>query len=622
MEQTLPMIALLAAGFLAMALSLTLESSKRNDIMRGAAVATGLIGTALYGYGYAWCYGLNAVSLLRALLALCRMFAGGSDLAAVQGAPLFQSVWVMALFWIGHFLGFYVMASAVVATLGDWLLRRIRVTRLRRGPLLLVYGVNTNSVAYARRMVSDKGFSALFVDPDGVSGYDNTVKSFGGIVERGGAALSPTTRFLKQINMKPGSRRMVLAALHADEQKNLDYSMAMTRALEAANVSPGQAALLIAGAGEPADALKPPDGRFGIVDAFDDYELTARLIVHTCPPCDMIQFDGRGGAAEDFHVVIVGFGRTGRAVFSQMFVNGQFFGSHFRADVFDPAPQNGFLHGKALAREYDVRFHPLDATTDGFYDFLEQMGGGVRCIALCTGSRQLNQEIASDLQDWYRDFDRPPVIMQAARDGFALTGADRRTTRSGNIYESALLDIDRMDAMAREVNNTYIAGGGSSAQNWARCDYESRMSSRASADFYPAVLKAAGKTQEQVLSGDWPPDPEVLERMAQTEHMRWCAYMLQTGVAPMPEEVLRQREEEYTRLRRQGDAAGYAILKDPKRRLHACLRPWEALDALSTRENAATGGRVDYKQLDRNNVLAVGKVLAAAKAASGGKPHA
>ena len=77
MEQTIPMIALLAAGFLAMALSLTLESSKRNDIMRGAAVATGVIGTVLYGYGYAWCHGLNAVSLLRALL--LRLTKGGDE---------------------------------------------------------------------------------------------------------------------------------------------------------------------------------------------------------------------------------------------------------------------------------------------------------------------------------------------------------------------------------------------------------------------------------------------------------------------------------------------------------------------------------------------------------------
>lgn len=42
---------------------------------------------------------------------------------------------------------------------------------------------------------------------------------------------------------------------------------------------------------------------------------------------------------------------------------------------------------------------------------------------------------------------------------------------------------------------------------------------------------------------------------------------------------------------------------------HACLTPWEALGDLSGRENRVTGGDVDYKALDRNNVLAVPELL-------------
>ena len=42
---------------------------------------------------------------------------------------------------------------------------------------------------------------------------------------------------------------------------------------------------------------------------------------------------------------------------------------------------------------------------------------------------------------------------------------------------------------------------------------------------------------------------------------------------------------------------------------HACLIPWEALDGLSRRENEVTGGSVDYKAMDRNNVLAVPDIL-------------
>jgi hypothetical protein len=46
-----------------------------------------------------------------------------------------------------------------------------------------------------------------------------------------------------------------------------------------------------------------------------------------------------------------------------------------------------------------------------------------------------------------------------------------------------------------------------------------------------------------------------------------------------------------------------------EKRKHACLIPWEALDGLSDRENSVTGGQVDYKQMDRNNILALPNVL-------------
>jgi hypothetical protein len=42
---------------------------------------------------------------------------------------------------------------------------------------------------------------------------------------------------------------------------------------------------------------------------------------------------------------------------------------------------------------------------------------------------------------------------------------------------------------------------------------------------------------------------------------------------------------------------------------HACLIPWDDLDGLSRRENAVTGGSVDYKSLDTDNVLAMPDIL-------------
>ena len=57
------------------------------------------------------------------------------------------------------------------------------------------------------------------------------------------------------------------------------------------------------------------------------------------------------------------------------------------------------------------------------------------------------------------------------------------------------------------------------------------------------------------------------------------------------------------------------VCKNSEAMTHACLVPWEDLDALSARESEITGVRVDYKAMDRNNVLAVPDILRAAETA-------
>ena len=74
---------------------------------RAALVTAALLGAFFYGYGYAWCEGLHVYSLIKALLALCRMFGGANDLGAVQAAPLFRYSAAISVFWLAHYLAFY-----------------------------------------------------------------------------------------------------------------------------------------------------------------------------------------------------------------------------------------------------------------------------------------------------------------------------------------------------------------------------------------------------------------------------------------------------------------------------------------------------------------------------------
>ena len=609
------MIVTMTACFFAMLLNLAVDTRFRRALMRYAIVFAGCVGAVLYGYGYAYCKGFHLISLLQALMALCRMFGGGNDLGSVQDAPLFRNPLVIAVFWLAHFLAFYAMASAVIATLGERLLRQIRVTLLRRGPLLLIYGVNAHSVAYGRRIDGEKHWAVLCVDKDCDPALESSVNSFGGVVEKGKDALAANARFLRHINMKPGSRKLELAALHEDGRMNLEYARALLDAMTDLGIRPEQTSLLARGIGEEVAALQALGGRgYGNVYAFDDCDLTARLVIRDHPPCDLIRFDEKGKAAEDFHAVILGFGRMGRAMLRQLVMNGQFHGSRFRVDIFDPSPQNGFLHDRALAQHYDIHFHAVSGMADEFYAFLEAEGSRVRMIALCTGNREENREIADDLADWYPRGEAMPLVVHATRDGYFWLDENRREKPGAHFFDSDGFDFEGIDAMAMEVHHLYCENSGASRsalEDWRACSYFNRQSNRACADFFPAMLRAAGRTEAQVLAGDWPPAEDVLENLAITEHMRWCAFQYANGYSPMPEDVWNQRAERYRQERARGATPDFRIAKDEQRRLQACMIPWEDLDELSRRENAVTGGHVDYKQLDRNNVLLLSRAYRA-----------
>ena len=621
MIPSIAMILAVAVCFVAAVLNLAVDSGFRKKTTRAAIVLAMLIGAVFYGYGYAWCMGFSLTSLIRALMALCRMFGGINDLASVQAAPIFQYPAAVTVFWLGHFLAFYVMASTAIATLGERLLRRIRVTLLRRGPLLLIYGVNAHSVAYGRRMAREKRRSVMYVDQEYNPVFDSAVKAFGAIVEKSPDALSASPRFLRQLNMKPGTRKLELAALHADSRSNLNYAQAMLKSLTEAGVRPEQTSLLAAATGDEAAALQARGGDgYGSVYAYDDYKLLARLMIREHPPCGLISFDEAGRATEDFSVVILGFGRMGRAVLTQLVLNGQFCGSRFRADIFDPGAQNGFLHDHPMMRAYDIRFHGIDGTADAFYTFLNERKGLIRMIVLCTGSREKNHEIAGDLAAWLPWDRKAPLILHATKEGYCWLDQNRYEVSNAHFLDHEGFDPEALDATAMQINHVYRTGAGAAqtaAQDWRLCAYADRQSCRACADFYPAVLRASGRTAEQVLSGLWPPQGELLENLAVTEHLRWCACQYVSGYSPMPEDVWAERAARY----RQGVPADFRIGRDDQERLHACLIPWEELDGLSRKENAVTGGHTDYKQMDRDNVLILSRVLQLQKNAEGDKAH-
>jgi hypothetical protein len=294
-------------------------------------------------------------------------------------------------------------------------------------------------------------------------------------------------------------------------------------------------------------------------------------------------------------------------------MNGQFEGSRFRATVFSPDCQevNGYFTRsmQSLQDYYDISYQPFDARSQQMYDHFLRQQEKIKYVVVCTGSEKINQDIAEELTNFFSVYGWKIPVFQCSHQGVKFFDPDTQDTHYRKLYDPAVLSTGELDAMAMVINH-YYQGKNSRGPltEWMHCDYFSRMSSRASADFISAMLKAAGKTADQVLAGDWNLTPAQLETLSRTEHLRWCAFHYCMGFAPMSEAEYDRRAKEYLRQKESGQAT-LRIGKNIPGRTHACLVSWEELDALSEKENRITGKSINYKAMDEANVLAVPDLL-------------
>ena len=145
----------------------------------------------------------------------------------------------------------------------------------------------------------------------------------------------------------------------------------------------------------------------------------------------------------------------------------------------------------------------------------------------------MNAEIADELQSYLSRRGYRIAVYQCSHNGIlSKSGAGKVVHHS--IYTPDLLCSDKIDRMAMELNHSYC-GSGTAQENWRNCDYFSRMSSRASADFAMALLHSAGISIQEALE-NWNPQGELLENLAKTEHLRWCAFHYAMGFRPMSRE--------------------------------------------------------------------------------------
>lgn len=610
-------VVLASAILFALILNLALRpaaAAKLSVRLMALAMIGGLI---YYGAGYMELSGDLPLTAVRTPVFVLRMFVGVNEFGAIKGARIVSTPIGVFGFWLAHMLAFCSMASVVMNTLGAALMRQLRIFLSRRGELTLIYGLNENSIALGKECLADGGNSVVFIVGEAAPAKIAELNAAGLSVLTGENAASAAPASIRRLHLK--GRKLSVYALDEAEDKNLFFALRLLDTLNKAGVPAEKTSVTLPGAEDVISSmLQVTEERYGygFVNVFEPAMLAARALIRMVPPWDLVSFGADGRAKEDFECVVAGFGRHGQAVLRQLVMNGQFAGSHFRAAVFSPnfKEEAGYLESDCpeMFRRYEIHSFEEDARGIGFYNYIGERLSTLKLVVVATGDPERNREISDNLMLFLKRRNAENIcVVRCDKTGVRYQERIGSEILTSSICSRACLSAEYADCGAIVLNASYDGSGCSDWEKWLSCDSFGRMSSRASADFAHAFLRAAGCTREEVLAGAWPPPEALLRTLGETEHLRWMAFHFAMGYRPMSEEEFTANEKIWRRCREEGVPCPIKLSKNAEERTHACLIDWDALDELSARESAITGREVDYQQMDINNVLTLPRLLQA-----------
>jgi len=617
-------------------------------------------------------YDRSADSILAAfqgVFSTIRMFFLHIDPAVFVTTPQTQwltgNIWMQVLLWICHMAAAILMQLVLLSLFGNKLIDGIRILCGLYSEVYIIKGSDKRAIMLGENIalydgrLSRPGIKRLVLylldDSEDRRKVYNEVSHFGGIVK----ALNKETDFYYYFKrLRLGKRRLLKRTykviIMPGGVTTTDYTYLASEHAKKAGADFGDLDIF-AFVSEEWDrkiveelAQKEENGEkmypytFHIVSEKD---LLVRQMIKEHPPfeCPRLNFCEKGVAAQNFTVMVLGFGEVGQRALLRLIMNGQFFGSNMRAIVIDREMEHlreHFLHchpyfkhscekyksdGMGLDFKLDseicnIEGMGIDVRDEEFYQLLEQIPD-IDYIVIALGDDVENKQLACDLRLHYeRKYASalPTVAVFEKDGGSAATNLCDGIFKFGcpeEIYKDSVVIRESEDIMAKAVHETYteLYGG----KPWHKLDWFTHESNRATADFISAMLYLAGglTAAEALVKGNIVDDDAHAEILAQTEHMRWNAFHAAMGYGRITIEEMRQRFAEYEGEKFSREHLDYCR-RDTKLGLHACLASWDELDNISAvyRELALKAGnekeqKRNFKENDRDVVKYIPKFL-------------
>ena len=543
------------------------------------------------------------------------MFSGRGNNALFYSLPESKNPLIVFLFSALHAIAFFTTSSALLIRFGEDFLRRFRRLIVKISDVDLIFGVTSDSIAFGKNIVHKNGSMPVYVDSMVGENYERAIHNLGGLVYSDTDALKVTRSFLEELRIVKQKTKLRLYALSKEHDKNLQYAKLMSDALEKLHILPEQTELLLLGTDEQKglffQANKKQYG-YGNVLSFDEFEITARLLINEYPPCNAIDFDKDGRALNDMEVLLVGFGRIGHAVLRKIIANGQFEGSNFHATIYDPKyeERKGFFRSQyplmfadenyLIDFNFKLNFESQDGRSYDCFNYLQEKASELRYIVICFEDSETARDLAIRMVDCLQATGYSQNVYTCDSKSVRCYSPNVQDCKTHWIYDSDLLYSKEFDRYAMALHHHYCrqkAPEKSLEENWKECCYFHRMSNRASVDYLiPLIRKIKAVTKTDTLT------QAQKENLARNEHLRWWAFHCTFGYEVMEhEEFIQRLEDQQAEIKKFGNSE-IKPTHDMKSRKHACLVSWDELDEISRIENSVTHGNKNYKDLDRGSV--------------------
>lgn len=581
-------------------------SIRLRNLLIGVAAAGGFI---VYWIGYndeGTASSLLAITL-RSFLSTFEMFFFHSDLIEVRSTMKDDPVY-MTFFSFFHFLPFLIGFMILIQLFGRHFLSWLRLKGVRGGKTYLFFGLNEPTASLTASLAAKKapGSRIICLDKKIEKREEAASESklpYTAFRDRGSLfdRISKFDAWLlrREYTAEVTFRQLGLAPILAQGNAHMFFftdhtSYNLQSALKAID--------------ELQNTIRPVAPVTLYVCAHSDYlinlfegkstdridvqivnpaKLAVMELLTNHPPVDYIAADTRlAVAGKDFNVMLIGFGKVGSYALRMLTEHGQFVGSTFHATVIDRqmnVKQGEFQSRFPGMRRYAIDYHPVGVDSSEYWKLITEQMDTLDYVVISLGDTELNMQTAIRLHRFLeRKADRKISIFVKVHHNSDYGYMEVFTHRysricifGGNdtIFTEDIIINEMRILRAKKIHEYYNKKQPKEKQvAWKDLSHRKVITNISASLHLETKLKLAGLSPEDLKK--YPCEAEFenelgkerLENLAKGEHLHWNATLFTNEWDTLP----------------LSDATGNMQF-DEKRKLHACLVDWDALEAVEKR---------------------------------------